>query len=66
MYPADVTSVLEMAANFVDLKLDEGKVVVFSKTYCPFCKMAKAALSDAGLTSYVLVELDNRGRPASV
>ena len=37
--------------------------VVFSKTYCPFCKMAKDALRQAGLSEkdYVLYELDERG-----
>ena len=38
-------------------------VVVFSKSYCPFCKMAKDVLRQAGLRKrdYVIYELDERG-----
>ena len=46
--------------EFVNLQVSKNKVVVFSKSYCPFCKKAKAALSDAGLKEYVLLELDER------
>lgn len=44
----------------MNLQVSKNKVVVFSKSYCPFCKKAKAALSDAGLKEYVLLELDER------
>nr|ABV24975.1 glutaredoxin [Montipora capitata] len=42
----------------IKLKVNGNKVVVYSKTYCPFCKKAKTALADAGLKDYVLIELD--------
>lgn len=29
------------AKSFVDVQLKDGKVVVFSKSYCPYCKKAK-------------------------
>lgn len=47
-------------AEFVELKVSSNKVVVFSKTYCPYCKKAKAALAEAGLNDYLLIELDER------
>ncbi len=53
-----------MAKQFVDDAIKDNKVAVFSKTYCPFCKMAKAALKEAGLTTYFLAELDERGSPS--
>lgn len=42
----------------IKLKISENKVVVYSKTYCPFCKKAKTALGETGLKDYVLIELD--------
>lgn len=57
-------NVLEMAKEFVEKAVNDNPVVVFSKTYCPFCKMAKDALRQAGLkeTDYVRYELDERGK----
>ncbi len=49
-----------MAQQFVDEKVKTNKVMVFSKSYCPFCKMAKEALNETGV-KYGLVELDERG-----
>ena len=46
--------------DFVELQVKENKVVVFSKTYCPYCKKAKEALSSTGLKNYALIELDER------
>ncbi|RPA82100.1 putative glutaredoxin Grx1 [Ascobolus immersus RN42] len=37
--------------------VDEHAVVVFSKTYCPYCKATKKTLKDAGAQAFV-VELD--------
>ena len=50
-----------MAEDYVKGLVDGKPVVVFSKTWCPFCTMAKEALKDAGLSDYVLIELDERG-----
>ncbi|XP_071845450.1 glutaredoxin-1-like [Apostichopus japonicus] len=49
-----------MVKQFVDAQIKNNKVVVFSKSYCPYCKMAKSALSDAGLKEYTLIEIENR------
>ena len=45
---------------YVELQIKENKVAVFSKSYCPYCKKAKEALSSTGLKDYALVELDER------
>ena len=47
---------------FVNDQVKSSKVVVFSKTHCPYCTMAKSALKDAGLkqSDYLLIELDER------
>ncbi len=50
-----------MAQKFVEDKIASGKVVVFSKSYCPFCTMAKKSLRDAGLNDFTVIELDDRG-----
>ncbi|PIK39638.1 putative glutaredoxin-1 [Apostichopus japonicus] len=49
-----------MVKQFVDAQIKNNKVVVFSKSYCPYCTMAKSALSDAGLKEYTLIEIENR------
>ena len=51
---------LAMAKQLVDGIIADNKVAVFSKTYCPFCKMAKEALDSTGVKYFVL-ELDERG-----
>ncbi|XP_022096287.1 glutaredoxin-C6-like [Acanthaster planci] len=47
------------AKEFADAAIVGNKVVVFSKSYCPFCKKAKAALRDAGLTDFKVIELED-------
>ena len=44
--------------NEINVTIKDNKVVVYSKTYCPFCTMAKDALGDAGLKDYLVIELD--------
>merc|ERR1712007_110886 len=46
--------------EWVDDCIGSKPVVVFSKSYCPFCDMAKNALKQAGITDYLLIELENR------
>ena len=45
---------------FVSKTIDSHPVVIFSKTYCPYCKKAKEAMSNAGI-SFHAVEIDIRG-----
>ncbi|KAK3750164.1 hypothetical protein QZH41_004569 [Actinostola sp. cb2023] len=51
-------SAQERAKAFVDAKIASDKVVVFSKTYCPFCTRAKDALNDTGV-KYTLLEIED-------
>lgn len=46
--------------EFIKAQVRDNKVVMYSKTYCPYCKKAKDALKAAGLSNYLLIELDER------
>ncbi|KAK2076065.1 hypothetical protein QBZ16_001401 [Prototheca wickerhamii] len=48
--------------EFVKQTIQQNRVVVFSKTYCPYCRKAKSALASVGLKQdqIKLVELDTR------
>ena len=50
-------------ADLVRGKIQDNKVIVFSKTYCPFCTKAKSALDDLKVP-YEAVEIDlmNEGK----
>merc|ERR1712146_471077 len=48
-----------MAANVIKSALAEHAVVVFSKSYCPFCTRVKQLFAKLGVSAHV-VELDNR------
>ncbi|KAG1700727.1 hypothetical protein DVH05_011586 [Phytophthora capsici] len=47
------------AAEFVDRMTSENGVTVFSKSYCPYCNLAKGVLDEAGV-KYHVVELDQK------
>ena len=49
-----------MAEEFVK-KAIEAPVVVFSKTYCPYCTRVKKMFSEAGVKDLYVIELDERG-----
>lgn len=42
----------------VDDLINENKIMVFSKSYCPYCKMAKNVLKELNV-NYEVIELDN-------
>ncbi|KAL3148611.1 hypothetical protein ABBQ38_014039 [Trebouxia sp. C0009 RCD-2024] len=46
--------------SFVDGLIKSEKVVIFSKSYCPFCKKAKSALQQELGSKFTVVELDER------
>mmetsp|Transcript_23396 Transcript_23396/g.59159 ORF Transcript_23396/g.59159 Transcript_23396/m.59159 type:complete len:154 (-) Transcript_23396:233-694(-) len=46
-------------AELVDTAIKGSKVMVFSKTWCPFCIKAKKALDSVG-AKYSVMELDDR------
>ncbi|KAK7411948.1 hypothetical protein VNO78_03393 [Psophocarpus tetragonolobus] len=45
--------------KFVDDTINSNKIVIFSKTYCPYCQRAKAVFKDLKQVPHV-VELDER------
>eukprot|EP00281_Chroomonas_sp_CCMP1168_P005563 CAMPEP_0206271508 /NCGR_PEP_ID=MMETSP0047_2-20121206/33472_1 /ASSEMBLY_ACC=CAM_ASM_000192 /TAXON_ID=195065 /ORGANISM="Chroomonas mesostigmatica_cf, Strain CCMP1168" /LENGTH=155 /DNA_ID=CAMNT_0053700287 /DNA_START=104 /DNA_END=571 /DNA_ORIENTATION=- len=45
--------------------ISSNKVMVFSKSWCPFCSKAKAALDSVG-AKYVVMELDDRDDGAEI
>ncbi|XP_076036990.1 uncharacterized protein LOC143022581 isoform X3 [Oratosquilla oratoria] len=44
-------------ADLVRQKIKENCVMIFSKSYCPYCKIAKKTFNDMGV-SYEVIELD--------
>ncbi len=54
-----------MAQAFVDKQIADNKVMVFSKSYCPFCKMAKTELNNVK-AKYEVLEIEDRGRPTEL
>ncbi|KAF4968721.1 hypothetical protein FSARC_3938 [Fusarium sarcochroum] len=48
---------MSQAATQVQQLIDNNSVVVFSKSYCPYCRQTKKALDDLN-TEYELLELD--------
>ncbi|KAK4756157.1 hypothetical protein SAY87_006284 [Trapa incisa] len=47
------------AADFVKKTVSSHKIVIFSKSYCPYCRRAKAVFKELNQTPFV-VELDQR------
>merc|ERR1712168_1115041 len=45
------------AKAWIEAKIAEKKVVVFTKSYCPFCHKAKKALE--GLCDYLWIEIED-------
>jgi glutaredoxin 3 len=43
--------------QIIDAAIDGNKVMVFSKTYCPYCTQAKSAISKLNVPFHV-IELD--------
>ncbi|XP_054267651.1 uncharacterized protein LOC128989995 isoform X2 [Macrosteles quadrilineatus] len=46
-------------AEFVNTKISSDTVVIFSKSYCPYCRMAKEVFDKLKL-KYTVIELDER------
>eukprot|EP00123_Amoebidium_parasiticum_P020340 comp4793_c0_seq1/m.927 comp4793_c0_seq1/g.927 ORF comp4793_c0_seq1/g.927 comp4793_c0_seq1/m.927 type:complete len:129 (-) comp4793_c0_seq1:380-766(-) len=59
------STVKPSAAHFVQQTIDQHPVVIFSKTWCGYCKMAKKAIEQEGekvegFTKPEVIELDTR------
>mmetsp|Transcript_21718 Transcript_21718/g.53064 ORF Transcript_21718/g.53064 Transcript_21718/m.53064 type:complete len:129 (-) Transcript_21718:52-438(-) len=52
-------------AKMVSDEIKKHKVIVFSKSYCPFCKAVKKLFDEQGV-AYTVVELDKHKRGAEV
>ncbi|PNW76034.1 hypothetical protein CHLRE_12g550400v5 [Chlamydomonas reinhardtii] len=48
------------AINEIQKAVASNKVIVYSKTYCPYCVKAKNALNQFIAGKYTVVELENR------
>ncbi|KAG1106449.1 Glutaredoxin [Mucor circinelloides] len=51
--------------ELVEKIINENKVAVFSKSYCPYCKRAKDVLKKLGVEFFV-IELDNESNGAAI
>ncbi|KAI8616729.1 glutaredoxin [Chytriomyces sp. MP71] len=56
---------MSSAKEIAEAAIAGNKVVVFSKTYCPYCTKAKKLLDSLGAT-YTAVELDTREDGAEI
>ena len=57
--------------QFVEMKIHGKKVVVFSKTYCPYCTKAKKAIrphigKDLKADEYEVIEIEGRPDCSSI
>lgn len=55
-----------VALSFVEKAIKSHNVVVFSKTTCPFCIMAKQTLSEAGIQKMQVYEIETREDGADI
>ena len=62
---ASVGPVAEMAEQIVQDFIKQNKVAMFSKSYCPFCTMAKKCLDEVGV-AYKVMEIENLGKSIQV
>ncbi|KAH7363337.1 glutaredoxin [Plectosphaerella cucumerina] len=56
---------MSQAKETVQKYIDDNRVIVFSKSYCPYCRQAKQAL-DGLRTAYEAIELDQRDDGAAL
>lgn len=54
--------IVNAVGETVDRHIKENKIVVFSKTTCPFCVRAKELLSNYTSVSMDIVQLDTVGK----
>jgi len=54
-----------MAEKYIEEVIKNNKVVVFSKSHCPFCTMAKNTLDEINC-KYTVIELEKRSDCAEI
>lgn len=62
----DGPSAAETATEFVNKEVAANDVVIFSKSYCPFCKTTKALFADELKVDATVFELDNMDNGAEI
>jgi len=60
-----IVEFVKMAAAFVDAEIANNEIVMFSKSWCPFCTKAKKALDSVG-AKYKVIEIENRKDMAAI
>ncbi|MCO5600019.1 hypothetical protein L7F22_054127 [Adiantum nelumboides] len=55
----------ETPAAFAKRVIDDNRIVIFSKSYCPYCKRAKSVFAEMKEKPYV-IELDQREDGADI
>lgn len=58
---ASVISTASSAQEFAKQEINDNKVVIFSKSYCPYCRRAKALFAELGIEAKIheLNEIEN-------
>lgn len=56
---------MSSASDFAKAEIEANKVVVFSKSFCPFCKKTKAKLDEIG-ADYKVYELNEMDDGADI
>ena len=53
-------------SNFVKSFINNNKIVIFSKSFCPFCKLAKDILIKSKVNDAAIMELDHCEKGAEI
>ena len=61
MPPTGAAEDLTEALKVADQNIKDNAIMIFSKSYCPFCKKVKQMFQDKGL-AFVALELDQMGQ----
>ncbi|KAI9138007.1 thioredoxin-like protein [Paraphysoderma sedebokerense] len=63
--PSSSQQDMSQIATLVNALIKENFVIVFSKSYCPYCTRAKQILQQLG-KQFKVIELDNEGNGAAI
>lgn len=57
---------MSVASDFAKAEIEKNKVVIFSKSYCPYCTKTKDLFSGLKVDGTVIFELDNMDNGADI
>ena len=60
------TRKMSSSADFINREIEESKIVIFSKSYCPYCTKAKDLFSSLNVPGTKVYELDNMDNGADI